>query len=113
MKTVNARHDLSFIKAKQEVSVLHSKTLTNQQKLAEGFVGNNYFITITSVSPEYKAIKLFIKANNKAHARLRVIEFPDAYYFLQENPDAVIAVSGSCLQQLFRAEGLCYEQTKG
>ena len=113
MKTVNARHDESYSRARQEVNFLHSKTFTNQQKLADGFVGGSYIVTLTSIEPEYKAIKLFIKAKNRAHAQSRISEFPDAYYFIKENPDAVIAVSGAGLQHPARAEGLYYEQGKG
>jgi hypothetical protein len=112
MKIANSRHDESYREAKKEVSFLYSTLESNSQKLKEGFVGGGFFVTLSILFPEYKAVKLFVKGQNRTHVLHRLKEFPDAYYFIEENPDCSISVCGAGLQHPSRAEGLIHEQKK-
>lgn len=104
----------------QEIAVLKAKLdlaetkklvyVTQEQKLKAGFVGGGYFVTLSITEEEHKAVKFFIKAKSRAHALSRLQEFPEAYYFVQENPTTVLSIIGAGLQHPATAEGLIYEQ---
>ena len=110
MKNVNSRHTESYLKAKEETNALFALKHTNAAKLAEGFIGGGYIVTLTALTPKYFSIKLFVKANNKNHVKIKLMDFPDAYYFMKENPDYTLSICGAGLQHPSRAEGLFHEQ---
>lgn len=110
MKTPSARHAHTYKVAKQETAQLFSHTESNENKLIQGFVGGGYIATLSVIEPKYKSIKIFLKADNRFHAATRLPQFPDAFYFIEENPEYKLSICGAGLQHPSRAEGLFHEQ---
>ena len=112
MKPLFSRTERALNKAKKEVKDHAFAMASDEDKIELGFLGGGYIVSLSVIAPVYKAVMLFIKGCNKIQIASKIKNFPEAMYFIQENPSCVISIRGAGLQHPFRAEGAFYEQKK-